>query len=172
MAHTSYEHDAAQWPSLSFAFTRRFGRFWLLASGATAAPSPCKADRYAARSRPSPPAGAPHGYADSRNAHASRRSTASASTGRSDPHGTHDNGSSIAPPEAHASPPDADLPRAAKGMDELTPQIRPQSFRETTSCNIALSKLRSATSRFTVPLTIASSLPSRRETVTFPRRVE
>jgi len=38
-----------------------------------------------------------------------------------------------------ASPSDVDLPRAANMVDEMPPPIRPQSFRETTSCSIALS---------------------------------
>jgi hypothetical protein len=40
-------------------------------------------------------------------------------------------------------------------VDELAPPIRPQSFRETPACSIALSSHRSATSRFN--LAVSSS---------------
>ena len=60
-----------------------------------------------------------------------------------------------------ARPPDADLPGAPNIIDELAPPIRPQSFRETTSCNIALSSERSATSRVSLPFS-SSSCRSRR----------
>jgi len=55
---------------------------------------------------------------------------------------------------------DADLPGAADIIDQLAPPIRPQSFRETTSCNIALSSDRSATNRLS--LAFASSSCRRR----------
>jgi hypothetical protein len=42
-------------------------------------------------------------------------------------------------PEPAASPLVADLPRAPEIVDELPAPVRPQSFRETTSCSIALS---------------------------------
>ena len=60
-----------------------------------------------------------------------------------------------------ARPPDADLPGVPNIIDELAPPIRPQSFRETTSCNIALSSDRSATSRLSL-LFSSSSWRSRR----------
>jgi hypothetical protein len=71
---------------------------------AAAVPTPCKADKHASRSRPNPPAGAAHGSGDNRNARAFQRSPASASSGRPDPRGVHDSGSSIAPPEARCTP--------------------------------------------------------------------
>lgn len=67
-------------------------------------------------------------------------------------------------------PPDADLPGAPNIIDELTPPIRLQSFRDpfgvrsipridrqtASSCNIALSKLRSATSHLSLPFSSSS----------------
>ena len=59
-------------------------------------------------------------------------------------------------PERSASTPDADLPSAANIIDQLAPPIRPQSFRETTSCSIALSSERSATRRFSFAFSSSS----------------
>jgi len=53
-------------------------------------------------------------------------------------------------PRHAAGSPYADLPCAANIIDQLAPPIRPQSFRETTSCNIALSRLGSATGRLSL----------------------
>ena len=53
-------------------------------------------------------------------------------------------------PKHSTGPPDADLPCAPDGVDGLSAPVRPQSFRKTTSCNIALSRLRSATNRFSL----------------------
>lgn len=64
-------------------------------------------------------------------------------------------------PKHAARPPEADLPGVPNIVDELAPPIRPQSFRDpfglqsipridcqtASSCNIALSRLRSATKR-------------------------
>ena len=78
-------------------------------------------------------------------------------------------------PKHTARPPDADLPGAPNIIDELAPPVRPQSFRDpfglqsipridrqtTSSCNIALSRLRSATSRLSLPFS-SSNWRSRR----------
>src|SRR3546814_12371827 len=71
-------------------------------------------------------------------------------------------------PEHAAGPADADLPCAANIIDQLAPPIRPQSvgrtsfgrlrLRETTSCNIALSRLRSATSRLSLAFSSSSCI--------------
>lgn len=53
-------------------------------------------------------------------------------------------------PEHPAGPPDADLPSAADTVDELPAPAKPQNCRETTYCNIALSRLKSATNRFSL----------------------
>jgi len=58
--------------------------------------------------------------------------------------------------EYAAGPADADLPRAADIIDELAPPIRPQCVRETTSCNIALSRLRTATRRLSFEFSYSS----------------
>ena len=59
-------------------------------------------------------------------------------------------------PEHAAGPPDVDLPCAANIIDQLAPPIRPQSFRETTSCSIALSSDRSATNRLSFAFSSSS----------------
>ena len=64
-------------------------------------------------------------------------------------------------PKHAASPSDTDGPDAPDIVDELASPIRPQSFRETTSCSIALSSERSATSRFSFAFS-SSSWRSRR----------
>jgi hypothetical protein len=61
-------------------------------------------------------------------------------------------------PKQPACPPYADLPRAANNGEELPPPIRPQRFRETTSCNSALPNDKSATRH----LSVASSSSNRR----------
>ena len=59
-------------------------------------------------------------------------------------------------PKHAARPPDADLPRAPDIIDPLPAPIRPQSFRETTSCSIALSSDRSATNRLSFAFSSSS----------------
>ena len=58
--------------------------------------------------------------------------------------------------EHPAGPPDADLPSVADIVDELPAPVRPQSFRETTSCSIALSRLTSVTNRFSLAFSTSS----------------
>ena len=59
-------------------------------------------------------------------------------------------------PKHIASPSDADLPGAPNVVDELPPPFRPQSFRKTASCSIALSSDRSANKRFSLAFSSSS----------------
>lgn len=59
-------------------------------------------------------------------------------------------------PEHAAGPPGADLLGAANIIGQLAAPIRPQSFGEKTSCNIALSSDRSATNRLSFAFSSSS----------------
>ena len=59
-------------------------------------------------------------------------------------------------PQNTAGPPDAHLPRGPNFIHQLPSPSRPQSFRETTSCNIALSSDRSATRRLSLAFSSSS----------------
>ena len=141
MARTSFEHDAARRPSLSFASTRRFGGF--LAQLQPQLPlKPIDTRRIHAPAFPSQQhMDTPIAVAHPRLGNLMHpflqvgliRSASTIMVARP------------FRPKHAARPSDADDPGASKIIDELPAPIRCQNFRLTASCNIALSSDKSAT---------------------------